>query len=182
VRDDADNAAKPVDGAPSEVATEMSKGTTNESAGRPTEVVDALGRRHRHDSRGRFCKQDGGVDKRLLPEVDGRSLVFKRYKEIASAILADQAGVADSEVRRQLIRRFSAAACLAEQLEIKMANGEQISIAEHATLSSTLVRLAQPIGINRATKPTEGVFSYIARKYPRTEEPPPSTTHDGDGA
>jgi hypothetical protein len=67
-----------------------------------------------------------------------------------NAILADQGG-ADvcSESRTQLIRRFAAAAVLAEQMESRLANGEQIDIAEHATLSSTLVRLAQRIGINR---------------------------------
>ena len=41
---------------------------------------------------------------------------------------------------------------LAEQLESRLANGEQIDIAEHATLSSTLVRLAQRIGIDRRAK------------------------------
>ncbi|MGO8972209.1 MAG: hypothetical protein ACLPTZ_06290 [Beijerinckiaceae bacterium] len=41
---------------------------------------------------------------------------------------------------------------LAEQLESRLANGEQIDIAEHATLSSTLVRLAQRIGIDRVAK------------------------------
>jgi hypothetical protein len=70
-----------------------------------------------------------------------------------SAILVDQGG-ADlcSESRLQLIRRFAAAAVLAEQLESRLANGEQIDIAEHATLSSTLVRLAQRIGIDRVAR------------------------------
>jgi hypothetical protein len=39
---------------------------------------------------------------------------------------------------------------LAEQVEAKLANGEQVDIQQHATLSSTLVRLAQRIGIDRA--------------------------------
>jgi hypothetical protein len=52
----------------------------------------------------------------------------------------------------QLIRRFAAAAVLAEQMEARLANGEQIDIAEHATLSSTLVRLAQRIGIDRVPR------------------------------
>jgi hypothetical protein len=54
----------------------------------------------------------------LLANVDGRTTVARRYRDIATAIAADQGG-ADrlSETRLQLIRRFSAAACLAEQLE-----------------------------------------------------------------
>jgi hypothetical protein len=54
-----------------------------------------------------------------------------------------------SESRLQLIRRFAAAAVLAEQMESRLANGEQIDIAQHAALSSTLVRLAAKIGIDR---------------------------------
>ena len=49
----------------------------------------------------------------------------------------------------QLIRRFASGAVLAEALEARLVKGEQIDIAEHALLSSTLVRLAQRIGINR---------------------------------
>ena len=41
---------------------------------------------------------------------------------------------------------------LAEQMEAKLANGEQIDISEHALLCSTLVRVARQIGINRAAK------------------------------
>jgi hypothetical protein len=85
----------------------------------------------------------------VLPNVDG-SIIARRYRDIANAILADQGG-ADrcSESRTQLIRRFAAAAVLSEQMESRLANGEQVDINEHATLSSTLVRLAQRIGIDR---------------------------------
>jgi hypothetical protein len=86
----------------------------------------------------------------LLRDVDGRSPLYRRYRDIANAILADQAGVEQcSEARKQLIRRFAAAAVLAEQMEARLARGEEIDIAEHATLSSTQVRLAARIGIDR---------------------------------
>jgi hypothetical protein len=89
----------------------------------------------------------------VLPDVDGRSVMARRYRDIANAIFVDQGG-ADrcSESRHQLIRRFAAAAVLAEQLEARLVNGEQINVQEHATLSSTLVRLAQRIGINRVAR------------------------------
>ena len=45
----------------------------------------------------------------------------------------------------QLIRRFASGAVLAEELEARLVRGEQVDIAEHALLSSTLVRLAQRI-------------------------------------
>lgn len=89
----------------------------------------------------------------LLPDVDGRSVIARRYRDIASAILVDQGG-ADrcSESRKQLVRRFAAAAVLAEQMEARLARGESININEHALLCSTLVRVAQRIGINRVPK------------------------------
>lgn len=102
----------------------------------------------------------------ILPNVDGRSLVARRYRDISGQILAEQGG-ADvcSEARQQLIRRFAAAACLAEQLESRLANGEQINIAEHASLSSTLVRLASRIGIERIPRDlTPTLAEYLAQK------------------
>jgi len=87
----------------------------------------------------------------MLPNTDGRSAVVRRFRDITSAILNDQPEHC-SEARLQLVRRFAAAACLAELMEARLANGEQIDIAEHALLSSTLCRLAQRIGINRRLK------------------------------
>jgi hypothetical protein len=89
----------------------------------------------------------------VLPDVDGRSIIARRYRDITRAIFVDQGGVDQcSESRQQLIRRFAAAAVLAEQLESRLANGEAIDIQEHATLSSTLVRLAARIGIDRVAR------------------------------
>jgi hypothetical protein len=89
----------------------------------------------------------------ILPGIDGRSVIARRYRDIVSAILVDQGGEQHcSESRLQLIRRFAAAAVLAEQMEARLANGEQIDIAEHAQLASTLVRIANRIGIDRRAK------------------------------
>jgi hypothetical protein len=88
--------------------------------------------------------------KDVLPHCDGRSLIARRYRDVASAILADQGGAHQcSESRQQLIRRFAAAAVLAEQMEARLANGEEINIAEHALLCSTLVRIGHRIGLAR---------------------------------
>jgi hypothetical protein len=104
----------------------------------------------------------------ILPGVDGRSLIARRYRDITAAITADQGGAERmSEARMQLIRRFAAAAVLAEVMEARLANGEAIDIAEHSVLSSTLVRLAARIGIDRRTKNiTPSVSDYIASLQP----------------
>jgi len=41
---------------------------------------------------------------------------------------------------------------LAEQLESRLARGEEIDIQEHSLLVSTMVRVAQRIGIDRRAK------------------------------
>ena len=58
----------------------------------------------------------------LLPDIDGRSAIARRFKDITSGILADQGGADQcSESRLQSVRRFAAAAVLAEQLESRLA-------------------------------------------------------------
>ena len=65
----------------------------------------------------------------MLPDVDGRSGIARRFRDIASAILVDQGGEAQcSESRKQLVRRFAAAAVLAEQMEA--GRGEHNSIRD----------------------------------------------------
>ena len=49
--------------------------------------------------------------KDLLPGVDGRTVVYRRFRDIASQVALDQGGIDQlSEARLQLVRRFAAAA------------------------------------------------------------------------
>jgi hypothetical protein len=102
--------------------------------------------------------------KDLLPGVDGRTVIYRRFRDIASQVALDQGGLDQlSEARLQLVRRFAAAAVLAEQLEAALANGEEINVERHALLCSTLTRLAQRIGIDRRAKNiTPTVADYVA--------------------
>jgi hypothetical protein len=87
----------------------------------------------------------------LLPHTDGRSAFARRFKDVASQILADH-GHNASETTQQLIRRFAGCACIAELNEAALANGDQINIAEHCQLVSTMTRVAARIGIDRIPK------------------------------
>ena len=101
----------------------------------------------------------------ILPGVDGRSLIGRRYRDIAEAILADQGGDDRcSEGRRQLVRRFAAAAVLAEQMEADLANGAEISIERHALLVSSLVRLSGKLGLERRAKDITPTLSDYFRR------------------
>jgi hypothetical protein len=98
--------------------------------------------------------------------------VARRYHDIASQIAADQGGVDHmSEVRLQLVRRFAAASVLAEMMEAQLANGEDIDVQRHAHLSSTLVRIAQRIGIDRrARNITPTLRDYLDARIEREVE------------
>ena len=103
--------------------------------------------------------------KDLLPGVDGRTVVYRRFRDIASQVALDQGGLDQlSEARLQLVRRFAAAAVLAEQLEAALANGQEINVAEHGLLCSTLVRIAQRIGINRVPRDVSLTLADILRE------------------
>jgi hypothetical protein len=107
----------------------------------------------------------------LLPDVDGRSTVARRYRDIASQIATDQGGLEHlSESRLQLIRRFSACACLAEQLEAALARGQEIDISEHALLCSTMTRIASRIGIDRIPKPISDDDAQLERVWNEAQQ------------
>lgn len=109
----------------------------------------------------------------ILPGVDGRSALARRFRDIANQIATDLGG-ADrmSEVKAQLVRRFAGAAALAEQLEAKLANGHAIDITEHAALTSSLVRIANKIGITKAMKKAPTLEEYLNNRQ---------TIDEGDG-
>jgi hypothetical protein len=67
--------------------------------------------------------------------------------------------------------RNSAAAVLAENIEAKLAMGETIDLAQHALISSTLVRLATRLGINRHAKTVTPLRDYLeAKALPTTTQ------------
>jgi hypothetical protein len=103
-----------------------------------------------------------GTDGCVLPGIDQRSAIARRFRDVAAAVCADLGG-ADrcSEARLHLIRRFAAQVCLAEVMEARMANGEDIDVGAHCQTSSTLVRLATRIGLKRNAKDITPTLSEI---------------------
>jgi hypothetical protein len=100
-----------------------------------------------------ITSEPGAPQLRFLREVDGRTKLAKRFKALCEELAAD-AGGADrlSAARLQYIRRFAAAACLAEQMETRLASGEEIDVHTHALLCSSLVRLGARVGLNRVPR------------------------------
>jgi hypothetical protein len=61
---------------------------------------------------------------------------------------------------------------MADNLEAKLVNGEEVDIALHALLSSTLARLGQRIGLRRhAAKPLPNLGDYLEQRAAQTVKP-----------
>jgi hypothetical protein len=95
----------------------------------------------------------------------------RRFYEIVRVIIAEQGGAEQcSEGRRQLIRRFAAAAVLAEEMEERLAHGRGIDVKAYSLLVSILVRIGQCIGIDRPAKsPPTSLREYLAAKAAEKE-------------
>jgi hypothetical protein len=138
----------------------------------PMDTVRALARNHPRPEvseagrRKRYARSRVTNGSDILPDVDGRSFIARRFRDISEAVAREQSGEL-SEVRLQLIRRFSAAAVLAEMMEARLARGEQIDVGEHSQLSSTMVRIAQRIGVNKIpVDVTPSLESYLSNNHP----------------
>lgn len=108
----------------------------------------------------------------VLPNVDGRSIIARRFRDIISAMIADQGGADQCpEARIQLIRRFAAAAVQAELMEAKLASGYAIDVKKHALLCSTMVRVLRHIGVKRVPRNvTPSLNDYLDLKAKEADE------------
>ena len=107
----------------------------------------------------------------MLPNVDGRSIIARRFRDIISAMIADQGGADQcSEARIQLIRRFAAAAVQAELMEAKLASGNAIDVKKHALLCSTMVRVLRHIGVRVPRNVTPSLNDYLDLKAKEADE------------
>jgi hypothetical protein len=136
----------------------MSTGNTAQSAHNATGRSPFAVRRPSARSR-----MTNGTRGAVLPGIDQRSAVARRFRDVIASVCADLGG-ADrcTETRLQLIRRFAALAVQAEAMEATFAEGREIDISAHAHISSTLVRLAARIGLKRVPKNvTPDLRSYL---------------------
>jgi hypothetical protein len=106
----------------------------------------------------------------MLPNMaayDNSAVIARRYRDIIAAVADDQGGANRiSEARLQLTHRFAAVAVLAERMETRLVRGEEIDTTEHALLCTTLVRIAQSIGLDRLAGDHQPTFA----DYLRSEE------------
>jgi hypothetical protein len=154
---------------------------------KPVRKPNASASHHAHDAMAK-ARQNWTKDRRakvnksrvtngrdLLVGIDGRSIIARRYRDIAGAIISDMGGASEcSATLIELIRRFAATSCLCEAMEARLINGETISGPEHSLLCSTSCRLAQRIGIRRIPKSvrTPSLSEYLETAELEPDEQP----------
>ena len=87
----------------------------------------------------------------LPADVDGRSALARRFRDLVGEIISDLGGAEAglSEAQRQLARRIATLSAACEQMEAAMAGGEQIDLEAYQRVTNTLGRACQRLGIKR---------------------------------
>lgn len=82
--------------------------------------------------------------------LDGRTKARKQFDAIAEGVATDLGGSARlSTVQRHLVEAFAGCAIVLQAINARILLGEEVDIADQSSAASTLVRLAQRIGIER---------------------------------
>lgn len=89
----------------------------------------------------------------LLPHIDGRSVVARRYRDIQNAIASDLGGLSVmTEAQLQLARSAAGLTLLRERLDAKAVNGESVDDMQYCRISNSLSRVLVALGIERKAK------------------------------
>src|SRR5580693_4960305 len=112
-------------------------------------------------------------DPLLLRGVDGRSMVARRYRDVAIA-LADDLGGQDklSEPSKILVRQAAALTVQVEGLQSKIVSGEDVDVEQLTRLSNVLGRTLQRLGIRKRVSPAPTIADYLAARDARMAAEP----------
>ena len=99
-----------------------------------------------------------------LDNLDKRTSAYRRAQSLISEMTADLGG--DSEItcaQRLLIGRAAICAVMTEDQEARFLSGAPVAPEVHATLSNSLKRLLETIGISRVPRDVSPSLSQIAQ-------------------
>lgn len=95
----------------------------------------------------------GNRSRLFVDAVDGRSAIARRYRDLVAEHSSDLGGAEVlSEAQRQMIRRAASLACWCENIECKLAEGEDIDIGPYTTATNALRRVLVDLGLERRSK------------------------------
>ena len=104
-------------------------------------------------------------DPLALRGVDGRTMIARRYRDVAIA-LADDLGGHDnlSEPTKILIRQAAALTVQVETLQTKIVAGEDVNLEQLTRLSNVLGRTLQRLGLKKPrARPTSPLAEHFSR-------------------
>jgi hypothetical protein len=105
-------------------------------------------------------------------EVDGRSALARRFKEVFGEIAADLGGFDRmSEGQRQLARRCALLSVECERLEGQAVLGAEFDLDTYGQLTDRLGRAFQRLGMKRVPRDITPSLSQIVAKHKTTEKP-----------
>ena len=97
-------------------------------------------------------------------EVDGRSVLARRYRDILGDLVAHLGGN-PSAAETLIARRAATLAVWCEQAEAEMAAGKDLDVQAYTTSANALRRLLADIGLERRARDiTPSLSTYLARK------------------
>lgn len=102
------------------------------------------------------------ANQEYLPNVDGRSVLARRWRDVAANLISDQGGIeAVSTARLHLIKRLAGITSMLEEVEAKYVRGEPIDMDAYLAMVNASVRLSNTIGLNRKTKQVPDLQEYL---------------------
>lgn len=101
----------------------------------------------------------------FLPRVDGRTLMARRWQELASNLIGD-AGGADhvSTAKMILLKRLAATAAMLEEIEARYISSAPVDVQEYIALSQLAARLANSVGLSRKARQVPDLNEYLASR------------------
>jgi hypothetical protein len=101
--------------------------------------------------------------------LDGRTKARREFDAIASGIAADLGGDDRlSTVQRHLVEAFAGCALTVNAINARLLLGEPVDISEAASAVSSMVRLAQRIGVHRVARDVSPTLQQYLASLPKT--------------
>jgi hypothetical protein len=115
----------------------------------------------------------GELDRRTC-DLDRRSLEFKRYEEVRSAVIRDLGGEdVVSTAEAQITDKAAFIAMKLEQMQIAALSGETIDLQRYGELTDRLRRLLESVGLSRRAKDiTPSLAEYATEVRRRAQDAP----------
>ena len=97
--------------------------------------------------------------------LDGRTKARKQFDAVVEGIASDLGGEAHlTTVQRHLVEAFAGCAVVVHDINARLLLGQPIDVSEAAQAVSSLVRLAQRIGVGRRMLDVTDLTDHITKK------------------